>query len=108
MREEELAVYDGVIITHGSDTLPYTCAALAFLLRDVPIPLVLVASNYSLGDSRSNGLANFRSAVELIASRQVRGVFTVFQDEKAPIVCILPPAFRRRTRPAISLQAMAA
>ena len=49
VREEELAVYDGVIITHGSDTLPYTCAALAFLLRDVPIPLVLVASNYSLG-----------------------------------------------------------
>ena len=82
LREEELAVYDGVIITHGSDTLPYTCAALAFLLRDVPIPLVLVASNYSLGDSRSNGLANFRSAVGLIASRQVRGVFTVFQDEK--------------------------
>lgn len=82
VREENLAVYDGVIITHGSDTLPYTCAALAFLLRDVPIPLVLVASNYSLGDSRSNGLANFRSAVELIASRQVRGVFTVFQDEK--------------------------
>ena len=24
VREEELAVYDGVIITHGSDTLPYT------------------------------------------------------------------------------------
>ena len=82
VREENLSVYDGVIITHGSDTLPYTCTALAFLLRDVPVPLVLVASNYSLGDSRSNGLANFRSAVELIASRAVRGVFTVFQDEK--------------------------
>lgn len=80
--QERLSAYDGVIVTHGSDTLPYTCAALAFLLRDVPVPLVLVASNYSLGDSRSNGLANFRSAVELIASRQVRGVFTVFQDEK--------------------------
>lgn len=81
VRAENLAAYDGVIITHGSDTLPYTCAALSFLLRDVPVPLVLVASNYSLGDSRSNGLANFRSAVELIASRAVRGVFTVFQDE---------------------------
>lgn len=79
--QERLSAYDGVIVTHGSDTLPYTCAALAFLLRDVPVPLVLVASNYSLGDSRSNGLANFRSAVELIASRAVRGVFTVFQDE---------------------------
>lgn len=82
VREENLSVYDGVIITHGSDTLPYTCTALAFLLRDVPVPLVLVASNYSLGNSRSNGLSNFRSAVELIASRSVRGVFTVFQDEK--------------------------
>lgn len=82
IRQERLSAYDGVIVTHGSDTLPYTCAALAFLLRDVPVPLVLVASNYSLGNSRSNGLANFRSAVELIASRSVRGVFAVFQDEK--------------------------
>lgn len=81
VREEELSAYDGIIITHGSDTLPYTCAALAFLLRDVPIPLVLVASNYPLGDSRSNGLSNFRSAVELIVSREMRGIFTVFQDE---------------------------
>lgn len=81
IRAEKLSRYDGVIVTHGSDTLPYTCAALAFLLRDLPLPLVLVASNYSLGDSRSNGLANFRSAVELIASHAVCGVFTVFQDE---------------------------
>lgn len=81
VRRERLSQYDGVIMTHGSDTLPYTCAALAFLLRDIPVPLVLVASNYSLGDSRSNGLANFRSAVELIASRSLRGVYTVFQDE---------------------------
>lgn len=81
VRAEKRTQYDGIIITHGSDTLPYTCAALAFLLRDLPVPLVLVASNYSLGDSRSNGLANFRSAVELIASRSLRGVFTVFQDE---------------------------
>lgn len=81
VRGERLSAYDGVIVTHGSDTLPYTCAALGFLLRDIPVPLVLVASNYSLGDSRSNGLANFRSAVELIAARSLRGVFTVFQDE---------------------------
>lgn len=82
IRQERLSAYDGVIVTHGSDTLPYTSAALAFLLRDIPVPLVLVASNYPLGDSRSNGLSNFRSAVELIVSREMRGVFTVFQDEK--------------------------
>lgn len=81
IRRARLSAYDGVIVTHGSDTLPYTCAALSCLLRDIPIPLVLVASNYSLGDSRSNGLANFRSAVELIESHALRGVFTVFQDE---------------------------
>ena len=35
---------DGIIITHGTDTLHYTSAALSFMLQDLPIPVLLVGS----------------------------------------------------------------
>ncbi|MDE6204209.1 MAG: asparaginase, partial [Lachnospiraceae bacterium] len=74
--------YEGVILAHGSDTLSYTSALLGMLLAHVPVPLVLTASNYPLGEEGSNGLVNFRSAVELIRTRLLKGVFTVYQNDK--------------------------
>lgn len=72
--------YEGVIMTHGSDTLSYTSAMLGMLLCYVPVPVVLTASNYPLGEAKSNGLANFRSAVELILTRLFKGVFSIYQN----------------------------
>ncbi len=74
--------YEGVILAHGSDTLTYTSALLGMLLAHVPVPVVLTASNYPLGEEGSNGLVNFRSAVELIGTRLLKGVFTVYQNNK--------------------------
>jgi len=72
--------YAGVIVTHGSDTLSYTSAFAGFLFHHVPVPVVLVASNYPLGRKGSNGLNNFARAVEFIRLKAVRGVFTIYQD----------------------------
>ncbi len=47
--------YDGVIVTHGTDTLAYTAAYLDFVLGAQDTPVVLVSANYPLRDSRSNG-----------------------------------------------------
>lgn len=74
--------YEGVILTHGSDTLSYTAALLGLVFCQVPVPLVLTASNYPLGEKGSNGLSNFRSAVELIHTHMVKGVFCVYQNNK--------------------------
>ena len=81
--------YAGVIVTHGSDTLSYTSALLGLLLGQVEIPVVLTASNYPLGEKGSNGLTNFRSAVELIRTGLLRGVFTVYQNRKGENVVYL-------------------
>lgn len=72
----------GVIIAHGSDTLPYTAALLGMALRHVPVPVVLIASNYPLSEKRSNGLINFRCAVELIRAHLFRGVYCIYQNNK--------------------------
>lgn len=57
---------NGLIVTHGTDTLQYTAAILGYVFGDSGIPIVLVSSNYVLEDSRANGLTNFRYAVEFI------------------------------------------
>lgn len=73
--------YDGIIVTHGSDTLSYTAAFMGMLFHHLPIPLVMVASNYPLGQKGSNGLNNFACAVEFIRTKAVRGVFVIYSDD---------------------------
>lgn len=74
--------YDGVIVTHGSDTLSYSSAFAGLLFHHIPIPMIFVASNYPLGQKGSNGLDNFAGAVEFIRGRAIRGVFTLYRDQK--------------------------
>lgn len=71
---------DGIIVTHGTDTLPYTAAYLGLKLGLCDIPVVLVSAAYPLSDSRSNGLDNFRGAVDFIRSGAGKGVFVSYKN----------------------------
>ena len=50
--------YDGFVITHGTDTMAYTAAALSYLIQDSPKPIVLTGSQKSIclydTDARTN------------------------------------------------------
>lgn len=74
--------YDGIVVTHGSDTLQYSAAALAYSLGKINKPIVLVCSNYILTDERANGLDNFAAAVEFIRKDYGHGVFVSYTNEK--------------------------
>jgi glutamyl-tRNA(Gln) amidotransferase subunit D len=56
---------DGVIIGHGTDTMSYTGAALAFFLRGLPIPVVIVGSQRSSDRPSSDGPMNIINAAAL-------------------------------------------
>ena len=77
--------YDGIIVTHGTDTLQYSAAALSYGLGDRCIPVLLVSSNYPLGDSRTNGHINFLAAVEFIKQKKGNGVFVVYRNDDSPV-----------------------
>ncbi len=83
--------YDGIIVTHGSDTIQYSAAMLAYVLGNKTIPVMLVASNYVLEDWRANGLINFACAVEFIRGRRGRGVFVPYANmgENCKVHCAL-------------------
>ncbi len=75
----DLSGFDGMIITHGSDTLSYSSAMLGMCLHGLGLPVVITASNYVPDDTRSNALVNFKAAIELI--QQVHdGVYTVYTN----------------------------
>jgi len=69
---------DAVVVFHGSDTLPWTAAALAFALRGLPVPLVLVASDLPLDDPAANGPANLAAALSFVREEMLPGVFVVW------------------------------
>ena len=52
----------GVVILHGTDTMHYTASALAFMLRNLSVPVVITGSMIPGGDSGSDALANLRDA----------------------------------------------
>lgn len=77
--------FDGIIVTHGTDTLQYSAAALSFALGACSIPVLLVSSNYPLDDSRTNGHDNFAAAVEFIKAKAGNGVFAVYRNDNQSV-----------------------
>lgn len=64
----------GVIITHGTDTMHYTAAALSFMLQNCPIPVVLVGSQRSPDRGSSDAYLNLFSAVRFAVETDFAGV----------------------------------
>ena len=54
---------EGVVITHGTDTLGYSSAALSFALRGLPVPVIFVGSQRSSDRPSSDAATNLVGAV---------------------------------------------
>lgn len=80
LKAVDWAAWQGVIIAHGTDTLGFSANFLSLLLAGAPVPVCLVSSDYNLADSRANGPANFRAAVELISGGLAPGVYAPYQN----------------------------
>lgn len=79
---QELQHYDGVVITHGTDTLEETAYFLELFL-DVDIPVVLTGAMRSSNEVGSDGAHNLLSAIRVCASDVAAsfGALVVFNDE---------------------------
>jgi len=77
--DEALAHCDGVVVTHGTDTMAYTAAALSYMLAGCGKPVILTGSqlplSHPLTDARLNLLRAFTAALEGVA-----GVYVCFHD----------------------------
>lgn len=73
----EYKKYDGIVLTHGTDTMAYTGSILSFMLQNIPIPVVLTGSQLPLNHPMTDGIENLRTAFAMAASG-IPGIFIAF------------------------------
>src|SRR5699024_5498219 len=80
--EAESEGIDGVVITHGTDTLEETAFFLDLTLPS-EIPVVVTGAMRSANEIGSDGLHNFQTAIQTAASDEAhgKGVLVVMNDE---------------------------
>lgn len=79
LRQAKQEGCQGIIVTHGTDTLAYSAAMAGYLFMDSPLPIVFVSANYVLSDARSNGLDNFHYALQWIREG-IGGVYVSYRN----------------------------
>lgn len=89
LKNTRFSDFDGIIITHGTDTLAYTSNFLSILLAGISIPVVLVSSNFILSNENSNGLDNFIGAVNFIKELKYSGVYAVYKNDENKTILYL-------------------
>jgi len=94
--KEESKKVDGIILTHGTDTMAYTAAALAFALEDIGIPVILVGAQRSSDRGSSDAAMNLICAAEFITKTDFSGVAVCMHENQGDDTCVVLPACKVR------------
>lgn len=85
----------GIVIPHGTDTMAYTAAALAFAIENPPVPIVLVGSQRSSDRPSSDAALNLMCAAKT-ASSDLAEVLVVMHDRTGDDRCAVHLGVRVR------------
>lgn len=77
--------YDGIVLSHGTDTMAYTASMLSFMLQNIEIPVVLTGSQVPINVVLSDAPDNLRLAFAAAATCQP-GIYLAF-DHKVMLGC---------------------
>lgn len=78
----------GIVITHGTDTMSFSSAALSFMLPNLPCPVVFTGSQRSTDRGSSDANANMRASL-LAADADISGVFVCMHENLSDSSCLL-------------------
>ncbi|WP_281827848.1 MULTISPECIES: asparaginase [Lactobacillus] len=77
--------YDGIVVSHGTDTMAYTASMLSFMLQGIEIPVVLTGSQVPINVVLSDAPDNLRLAFTA-ATKCAPGIYLAF-DRKVMLGC---------------------
>jgi len=85
---------DGIMVTHGTDTMTYTAAALSFMLK-TPVPIVFVGSQRSADRPSSDNVMNAVCAAK-VATSDIAEVVVVMHAGMSDDACLIHRGVRVR------------
>ena len=73
--------FDGFVLTHGTDTLAYTAAALSYLVQNSPKPIVVTGAQKPIDAEDTDARVNLRDSILYASSEGASGVVIVFDGK---------------------------
>ena len=70
--------YDGFIVTHGTDTMAYTSAALSYMIQNSRKPIVITGSQKPISSENTDARRNIRDSIRYACSDESQDVSLVF------------------------------
>jgi len=87
---------DGIIIGMGTDNLAVASAALAFIIEQTPIPIIVVGAQRSSDRGSSDAVMNLVCAAEFIADSDFSGVAICMHEKMDDKISAIMPACNTR------------
>ena len=79
--EEHYDEYDGFVITHGTDTMAYTAAALSYLIQNSPKPIVITGAQKPIDMENTDARTNLADSLRYSSHDKAHGVNIVFDGK---------------------------
>lgn len=73
--------YDGIVVTHGTDTMGYSAAAISFLIQNLNTPIVFTGSQAIPSHIGTDTTRNFVDAIRVAATGNVAESVIVFNGK---------------------------
>ena len=86
----------GIIIGHGTDTLAFTAAALAFMFEKINLPVLIVGSQRSSDRGSTDAAQNLICVAEFIAKTKFTGIAICMHHASSDEMCAILPATKTR------------
>ncbi len=76
--KENYADYDGFVISHGTDTMAYSAAALSYLIQNSPKPIILTGAQKPIDEDGTDARTNLFDSLLYACQPGAHGVCLVF------------------------------
>lgn len=72
----------GIVVAHGTDTMPFTASAVSFMLNEIPsIPVIFTGSILPFSQPGSDAPRNLSDSILAATHKDLAGVFIVFPSK---------------------------
>lgn len=96
IKEEVDNGVSGIVIGHGTDTMHYTAAALSFMVRETPVPIIMVGSQRSSDRPSSDAALNLINATWSAANCDIAEVMVCMSGPTSDAYALLHRGTRVR------------